>query len=398
MLPDGSVLEGVMLPRYDEKRHLTSVLHAKVLTLANSDEIHGDGVRIEFFNPDRSSRARIDLAQATLNQQSGTLTAKQAVEIQADRLTAAGTGIFYNMESSEAFLLGPATTRIKAPPPETAMITTPRATTALAAAVVAVSLPALAAPPPRMTPDDYAALAADSASRADAIHAANTATAESLATTTKESTAAREKTIGFLQQNGLTLIANELEKPADPPAAPPQPEFKPGPEDTVIRCEDGMYFDSQEGLLVYLKDIVVTDPRFTIHSSGDLKVFFEKKPVKAAPETPAEGEEDKPKDDLNLGISTASLGDVERIVATGIVKIEQKAVGDKLPIKASAAILSYNVKTKEIILSGGYPWVQQGPNAFRATKPNQTLRIFTTGTFATDGGQWDTNLRLQQDR
>jgi hypothetical protein len=272
------------------------------------------------------------------------------------------------------------------------MITPPRATTAL---VAALTLPVLAAPPPRMTPEDYTRLRADSASRADSINAANTATAESLDATAKESTAAREKTIGFLQQNGLTQIANGLEKPADPPAAPAPPEFKPGPEDTVIRCEDGMYFDAEAGVLVYLKDIVVTDPRFTITSSGDLKVFFEKEPEK--PGSPTTEAPAKPENELNLGLSTAKIGDVERIVATGIVRIEQKAVGDKLPIKASAAILSYNVKTKEIILSGGYPWVQQGPNAFRATKPNQTLRIFTSGTFATDGGQWDTNLRLKRD-
>ena len=41
-----------------------------------------------------------------------------------------------------------------------------------------------------------------------------------------------------------------------------------------------MYFDSDEGVFVYLKNVRVTDPRFTMSGANELKVFLGKKPEK----------------------------------------------------------------------------------------------------------------------
>ena len=41
LLPNGSQLKGVMLPRYDEKRNLVGVLKAKAMTLVNEEQIDG---------------------------------------------------------------------------------------------------------------------------------------------------------------------------------------------------------------------------------------------------------------------------------------------------------------------------------------------------------------------
>ena len=73
LLPSGSEFQGVMLPRYDENRRLTGVLKAKTMTLVTEEVIAGETVSIEFFNPDRSPRGRIDLVKAVLNQGKGLL-------------------------------------------------------------------------------------------------------------------------------------------------------------------------------------------------------------------------------------------------------------------------------------------------------------------------------------
>ncbi len=397
MLPPGSVLQGVMLPRYDEKRRLTSVLHAEILTLIDEDNIRGDKVLIEIFNLDGTRRAKIDLAEAHLDQKKGILTAKQNVQIQSDRLTASGTGILFDLATTSGFLIGPVTTTITAPPPDTAMITTPRATGSILAAL---TLPLISAPPPRMTAEEIAALQADAASRAETVAAEGKKTNETLTATLAEAQAAQTKTLDFLNQNGLTLIANEAENnPAEAEAKPL--EVDPDPNNTVISCENGMYFDSEEGVLVYLKNVTVKDPRFTITGANELKIFFTKKPEKPTeekdPATEEQNPDDKKESGLDLGIATAGFGDVSRIVATGAVRILQKGVDGKEPIEASAAILSYNLTDKQIILSGGYPWVKQGTTYARATRPNERLRILTSGTFHTEGF-WDMGGNLNQNR
>jgi hypothetical protein len=44
LLPPGSQLKGVMLPRYDENKRLSAVLNAQVMTLVSDDVIAGDDV------------------------------------------------------------------------------------------------------------------------------------------------------------------------------------------------------------------------------------------------------------------------------------------------------------------------------------------------------------------
>jgi lipopolysaccharide export system protein LptA len=179
---------------------------------------------------------------------------------------------------------------------------------------------------------------------------------------------------------------------------------KPEPTDTVIHCEGGMYFDPDEGVLVYLKNVTVKDPRFNLSGANELKVFFGKKPPKEesknAATTDGTGEkpakEDPAKSVFGGGVG-ANFGDVERIVATGAVLLDQKPAkeGDE-PIQASGAIFSYNIKADQVIISGGYPWVVKGKQRLRAKEPNLNLRISPkAGSFVTEG-DWETIFNLEQ--
>ena len=116
LLPDGSELKGVMLPRYDENQHLVGVLKAKAMTLVSAGQIAGISISIEFFNPDQSPRGRIDLKKATFYQEKGFLAAKEPVTIQSERMSASGSGLYYSLEQGKGFMSGPATTTIQLPP------------------------------------------------------------------------------------------------------------------------------------------------------------------------------------------------------------------------------------------------------------------------------------------
>ncbi|MES2437841.1 MAG: hypothetical protein V4584_02155 [Verrucomicrobiota bacterium] len=395
LLPDGSELKGVMLPRYDENHKLVGVLKSKAMKLVNSEEIEGEAVSVEFFNPDETQQGRIDLKTATFYQGKGLLTAKESVEIKSDRGTASGTGLYYSFTDNKGFLLGPATTTIKAPPATTMNVPTPslRATAALGMALVSHSLQA--APPHPISDAEKAAVHADAVSKAPAAGAAAAAALASLESDLADSAAASKAAAAFLVQNDLPAVPAV---PADAVPSPAKPlDITPGPEDTVIHCEGGMYFDPDEGVLVYLKNVTVKDPRFNLSGANELKIFFGKKPEKEPkPDKPGTDKPAKEKTKFGGNIG-ANFGDVERVVATGAVLLEQKPTeAGKEPIKASGAVFSYNPKADQVILSGGYPWVVQGTTFMRAKQPNLTLRISPKASSFITEGDWDMGGPLDQ--
>ena len=380
LLPDGSELKGVMVPRYDENHQLVGVLKSGGMTLLSAREIAGKRISIEFFNPDQTPRGRIDLASAIFDQEKGLLAATEPVEIVTPRLSARGSGLHYSFTQGRGYLTGPATTTLQNPT-ETTM-NSPFQPLRAAALLGLTVLPLAAAPPPEISSAEKAALRADAVTRAPQAAAGMATAKDLLATDLADADAASRAATSFLVQASIPPPAASVVPPAQPL------DVKPGPADTVIHCEGGMYFDSDEGVLVYLKNVTVKDPRFNLSGADELKIFLGKKP--AAPDTKTTAAADgKP------GIG-ANFGDVERIVANGVIKLDQKAVAGKDPIQASAAVFSYNVKQDLILLSGGYPWVIQGKQAFRATQPNLVLRLSPkTGEMRTEGA-WDTILNLEQ--
>ena len=392
MLPDGSELKGVMLPRYDKNRKLIQVLKAKKMILINNEQIAGETATIEFFNPDQSPLGRIDLTKAIFYQIKGILEAKEPVVITSDRLIATGTGLYYAFDQAEGFLLGPATTTIH-PPTETTMKTpTPplRATAMIGMSLITQSV--TATPPAAVSPMEKSAIEADATSKASAAAEAVAATRKDLQTSITASQAADSAALALLTQANIPVPA------ATEAVAPTKPlDVTPGANDTVITCEGGIYFDADQGVLVYLKNVKVTDPRYDLTGANELKVFMEKKPA---------GDTKKPKPEASngaapkptgaLGDMNANFGNVDHILATGAVKFLQKAPeNNKPPIEASGALFSYQVKTGDIIISGGYPWVKQGDSFMRAASPNLNLRIQKSGSFSTEGN-WTMGGNLNQ--
>ena len=386
LLPDGSELKNVILPRYDESRRLDSVMSAKAMTIVSAGEIAGDTVSVLFYNSDQTQRGRVDFVKAVFNQQKGLLTTKEPVHLQSDRMSTRGGGLHYSIAESKGFMLGPVTTTIQAPPTETTMHAPKsplRATAVLGVSLLTQSL--VAAPPKPLTAAETAAIQADAASKAAAATAAKAGARNSLDNDVAGTATVSKDAATFVTQADLPAIST------DTVPAPTKPlEIQSGPNDTLIHCEGGMYFDADEGVMVYLKNVTVKDPRFNLSGANELKIFFEKKPAKVANEQAPEKAKPGAK-----GSPGAGFGEVERIVATGAVRIEQKAEPGKDPIHASGAIFSYNVKADQIILSGGYPWYTQGTTFMRAKEPNLTIRMSPkTGSFVTEG-VWEMGGNLE---
>ncbi|MGJ8633931.1 MAG: hypothetical protein ACSHX7_08425 [Luteolibacter sp.] len=382
LLPDGSVLKGVLLPRYDEDLNLVGDVYAEKMTLISSDLMEGENVLIKFYNPDRTPKGQVEMDVAFLNQATQRLISYEPVTITNDRLIAKGSGMVYGMDLSEGFLSGPVKSWIKAPP-KTSMNNNPLTAPSAAMALFAASFsPGLltAAPPAYASEDELAAVkkAAESTMpELDSRHAIAKAELEqNLAEGQEASKATRE----FLKNSEVKEAAATAQNQR-PPAKPL--EVTPAPEDTIINCDGGMYFDSENSVVVYLKNVTVRDPKFNLDGADELKIFFGKR----AAET-EKGEEPKTETDF---------GDVRNMEATGAVRFLQKAVDGKKPVEASGRVLTYDFSQKVIIIHGGFPWVKQGAMFARAKQPELTLRIQEDGTFSTKG-KWETGVPLDQEK
>jgi hypothetical protein len=404
LLPVGSVLKGVLLPRYDKERNLVGDMKAETLTLKPSDQVQGENVRIRFFNPDRTLRGKVEMKNVLFDQAKSRIFANEPVEITTDRLVARGGGLVYSLREGEGFLKGPASTWISAPPPTaTSMNSSPFSAAAFVALCLAPS-PLVALPPAFVSGEELAAIKADAAPAKPEAEKRAAATEESFRASVEKGEKASAAALGFISTSGIKNVA------AEEPAAEAKPlEVKPGPDDTLITCEGGMYFDADEGVLVYLKNVKVTDPRFKLSGAQQLKVFFEKKPEKkeakqdAKQDVKQEAKEDVKQDakkevkkDAKEPAGIGNFGDVQKIVAEGAVLIDQKGVDGKEPVQASGRILTYDIPAGEIIIHGGYPWVKQGAYFARAKEPNLTLRLLNSGSFSTEGN-WEMggNLNLK---
>lgn len=383
LLPDGSVMEGVLLPRYDTERRLVGDLHAEILTLIDPKRIRGENVLIRFFNPDRSLRARAQLQNALFDTEKALLSAEEAVEITGDRLMVNGSGLVYDFQNGEGFLLGPVSTRISPPPNETSMKISPLHTAALYAMCLAPAL-LYAEPPAFLTEEEIQVIEADATSMKPQIDSVNLTASKNLAENKKDGDAASASALAFVDSANIELAAAPT---ADSKKAKPL-DIKRGADDTVINCDGGMYFDAEEGILVYMGNVRVSDPRFALSGADELKIFFEKK-------TTEEGDEKN--DGKAQPGASADFGKVQRLIAEGAVVIDQKSVGGKNPVKASGRVLTYNIASGEIIIHGGFPWVQQGAFFARAKEANLTLRLLTNGSFFTQGN-WEMGGNLKMNR
>jgi lipopolysaccharide export system protein LptA len=399
LLPDGSQLKGVMIPRYDENRKLVGVMKSKVMTLVNSGQMAGKDVTVEFFNPDQTPRGRIDLVRVNFFEEKEAtekkkplvtkqlLVADESVKINVDGMTTVGTGLRFDFLHGKGFLHGPGTTILPANF-ETTMKSKPTSLRATAAVGLALVTQPLAAAPPEPAPAETTEVAAAPSGAPAAAETNKSARAE-LREVLKKSEDATRAATEFLDQQDL-LASKDAANPT--PATVPKPlEITQAKTDSTIDFDGGFYFDMQAGEGIFLKNVRASTPDFDLSGADEVKLFFGKK----AEKPPVAATADKPK--KAFADFSGNVGDIERVVANGAILVKQKnpKPGDA-PMQASGAIFSYNIKTEEIVITGGFPWFKQGDLYMRATEANAIFRYNPKTGKGTTEGKWGAGGPLEK--
>jgi hypothetical protein len=413
LFPNNSILKDVILPSYDLDLNLTSMLTAEELKIVTKKKIKGKNLEIEFFHPDGSPRGRIDLKTADFNATKKFLSTNEPVSFVSEEMDVAGTGLVFDIANDRGFLHGPVKA-VSRKPIKTSMNANPARRGLAAGALLMASVFPLPAQEltPEMTSQEKAAalrpnqeelerIAKDSVSSRPKVLAEQAAAEKVLTAARDKSEGARISMNAFFQAAALTTLLAEPEPSVTTDVPRPPVSEKIG-EETTITSKSGAFIDNKEGLIVFLKDVKVDNPEFTLTAQNEVKAFMKEKlaqkeakegpkknpdevsPPKDAPPAPAnvpapegavapEGQKPAPPKPVDPAVAEkwkaekearkaaggpGSAEDISRIIATGTVMIDYKPKEPgKKPVKACAHLAVYDFDKEQVLLKGGSPWV-----------------------------------------
>lgn len=372
VLPLNSTLKEVTIPRFDKDLKRVAYLKSDLMEiLADGDKVDGrqnimvdcTGIRLRMPSFDESGDIQVDMNRARYRITPGVLTVKERITVNSDRFALLGVGGIFHLDSRRGFLFGPLDCEIFPEPQPQANLMNAQTPLAFFASAT------LSAQEPVYKPTSQAELLAIdrlALSAAGKIDKEESRNSDLLARQLTESTNADQLLGEFSRQvesDSLNLLIQN--PPKLDPAAAAQPPIKD--PSLTIHCDGGGFFDGNANVLVFLRNVVVKESRFTLKAAEEMKVFFNEAP-------PKEGS--KPKDD---DMPDLSIGDVKTLIATGGVNftgVDQ----DGNPIEATAQTASYDEASRKLILKDGKPtfWLKKDD------KQIQMISVDDHGSIAID--------------
>ena len=383
LLPKGSRLENVRIPRFDRDKNPAALLCADLMKVVTKNFITANGVSLTTFEPDGTHQLEVQMKAADFHVQDNILEAHDSLIVEGQRFHARGQGAIFQLDSRRAFIHGPVQTRITSAPTTSMRFVPP-----LSPYGILLLGPLVMAMPEPLSTSETEELDTLTAPTGQELLSEVARTNELV---TRSEQLAQLSSVGFrsfameIGQPGLTTITTGTTEQADDPER--EPPTNPG-EGLHITCEGGMYVDAEKGHVVYLKNIVVKEPRFDMTAKQELKIFLDQKPESSKP---ASQEKPSGKNGSKAPSfeGSADFGEIKSIIATGGVKVIAKEVKSG-PVTAISETATYDAKTGDIILRGGFPTVREGKKYVRAKEPGLYIRIYANGNVYFQPGKWET--------
>lgn len=374
VLPINSTLSDVTIPRFDENHRRIAFLKADLMEiLADGSMVDGrqpimvdcSGIQLRMKNEAQIGDVSVDMKRARYRLQPGVLTVQEEIVALSDQFQLKGIGGIFHLDTRRGFVFGPLECHIFEKPKAQAM-TTPASLQSLSL-MLAISFSATlsAQLPTHRPPSEAELLETDRLALPEQGNVRN----EQLRLGTaleqqRESLAEADRLLAqFSEQvesQSLNLLVQNPPKPA--PEIDEPPEVK-NPE-LSITCDGGGFFDGTANLLVFLRNVVVTEKRFTLKANREIKVFFSESKPKNKKGDKKEDKDTKGDDDKTPEIN---IGEVKTLIATGGINFSG-IDKEGNPFEASAATASYDNEKNQLILKDGKP-------TFRATTPRGVLKF-----------------------
>jgi len=360
VLPAGSELSGVSIPRYNSDYSPASMLKAKLLTIISKTQIQGTDVDIKIYDEDGITFSGVQF-----------ITTSQ--------------GLILDWKNNRGFFLGKNYTivylkeSISMKAKKNKQNNSPsKAISAIAATTLVASTNALNA----LTVDEIKEidhLSKPSTEKIEQLNAqvsAQISEATTASDTADRSQAALVKTINDSNPTLINAIAPEA-----PFVIPPELKPEKGKDHFSIKSQGNIFFDAQQGMMVFKDKVKVTHPEYRFSCDGEVKLLLAAKNIdpKLKPE---EIKELKPNERFD---------GINKIIATENVSIYGK--DDKgNPISARAGSLVYDHPTGVIILRGLNSRINSPDKQLKIVEKNGYIKIDKNWNVSGQGTQIDLNI------
>jgi len=385
VLPAGSILSGVRIPRYNKDYTAASLLEAQQLKIINKRHIRGTSVDLKIYDADGKIKASTHLDAIDYDQATELISSDEIFVFSAAQFKTTSQGLILDWKNSRGFFLGKNHTIVylkKSAPMKdnknTANNIPTKALSALAAATMATTTSALSA----TTPAEIAELNRLSEPSTTKIEQINTQVALQVETANKASSEINKNKAELETRIKQSDKKNQTEKSPETPLQIP-PELKPekGKDHFSIKSEGNIFFDAKQGMMVFSKNVKLTHPEYRFSCDGEVKLILAKK-IQDKKLSKKQIETLKPNE---------KFGDIKQIIATDNVSIVGRDKAGN-PVAARAGVLVYDHSTGSIILRGLNSRITMVDKQLKIVEKNGIIKIDRNWNVSGKGTQIDLNV------
>ena len=395
-LPAGSMLKEVRIPVFNKKLERMALLQSDFLKVLTKRDLRAENIALRYFQDD-SVLIRMRMSSANFSLNTGILRAHKVITLRGGKIRGQGAGGIFHLESRSGFLRGPVSTLLAASdnpkgnppasgknehPPENPL--SPAGLSELATAFTG---------PEGLTGTERRKIDTLLQSRTRSV-LANRAPTRNFMTQSRQSSGKADADLRSFSHT-IQIPESKLLSPVSQgnPVTPPPVKATRG--EVLITAEGGMFLNPERGHISYLRNIEVTESRFTLTCAGHLKVFFPPQDLSKAIRNSDTSSRDNT---LPVGGESrekektfSELVDPYLFVISGGVRVTLKdPSGRNPPSIATGETAVVNRRTGDIVLQGGTPTIRQGLNSLTAGSPDLYLRLYQNGDFYAEEGLWTT--------
>ncbi len=398
LMPTGSVLRRLKLPRYSKENKLEQVATINQLTIISETELDARDMEIQMLDEKGERVGHAEVKFATINKISKAVKVVDDFHFEHTNYSIDSRGLLFNLQEQRGIFFGPVKTTFKRP---VSQVNNFHKTLPSLAAMLILPTSSLIAEPAPPSAEEIAKIESAAQPSKEIDH--DEPTDAIIKRNEEQSKAAKEALTDFIKSAApeiQTIVQN------DAPAATADAEKKEPAEEPVkstasqatITCDGGMFMDAEKGIIVYRKNVNIdaemVDKKnqrtpFSLDCDDEMKIFLRKK------------EKAKNKDGKG-SIGDIEFSEVKEAIATGNAIVRMKDTKKGGPdLVARAEEVFYDGASQSFILRGGRPSIQQGTQSVKALKEGLTIRVSNEGVVMSgdgNGKNWETKVDLPENQ